>query len=312
MQEKKENRTNNKNPFEGFSFITGAVRLKDLGYAVLSNDSLAEQKVPHSQLIVWDNGEWSSLGMKNWATHAITVATKPLAQMVVVSEWGQVFVFGSGDMGHEELINDGDISPKERGPLRRAANIEGLVYACGMNYQVYKRSEANQWKCIDESIPKKKEVTGFEAIAGNSEDSIYAVGWGGEIWHYDGKIWNQEKSPTNLILTGVTIAPNGIVYACGQRGLILKRENNEWKIIAEKNNPKFDLWDIKWFKGKLYTSGMSWLFLYDEKNDNLVPPEDFSGENPQTFYHLSVADGILWSIGSKDIVSFDGEKWQRI
>lgn len=308
MPKKKEQ----KNLFEGFSFITGAVRFKDLGYIVVSNDSLAKKEVAHSQLIVWSKGEWSDLGTKNWLTHAIAIAKKPLQQMIVVSEFGQVVATGSKDV-HEEEVRDGEISTEGRGPLRRAANIGNSVYVCGMNRQVYKRVDANKWVCIDKSMrPADKEgVVGFEAIAGLSEDDIYAVGWEGEIWHYDGAKWQKEKSPTKLILTGVAVADGGIVYACGQMGTIIKKENGEWKIVAKKENPQDDLWDIKWFRGKLYISSMSWLVVYNEQKDSLEPV-DFGTLNPQTFYHLSVADGIFWSIGAKDILSFDGKKWSRV
>ncbi|MGV8644372.1 hypothetical protein ACV35T_33540, partial [Pseudomonas aeruginosa] len=39
---------------------------------------------------------------------------------------------------------------------------------------------------------------------------------------------------------------------------------------------------------------------------------DFGDEQPQRCFHLSAADGVLWSIAAKDIFSFDGQQWTRI
>jgi hypothetical protein len=39
---------------------------------------------------------------------------------------------------------------------------------------------------------------------------------------------------------------------------------------------------------------------------------DFGEDKPSSYFALSSADGILWSIGPKDIMAFDGQLWTRI
>ena len=34
--------------------------------------------------------------------------------------------------------------------------------------------------------------------------------------------------------------------------------------------------------------------------------------SPKTCYRLSADDGVLWSIGAKDVLAFDGKTWTRI
>ncbi|MNG31651.1 hypothetical protein D3C84_1174960 [compost metagenome] len=54
---------------------------------------------------------------------------------------------------------------------------------------------------------------------------------------------------------------------------------------------------------------MHGLFTLDQ--DKLLAV-DFGEDSPNSCYHLSAADGVLWSIGGKDIMAFDGNNWTRI
>ena len=70
-----------------------------------------------------------------------------------------------------------------------------------------------------------------------------------------------------------------------------------------------DVWDIEWFKGELYVSTFSG--VYQLKGDTLEPV-DFGDDPPRTTYKLSAGEGVMWSIGEKDVMSFDGSHWARI
>ncbi len=66
---------------------------------------------------------------------------------------------------------------------------------------------------------------------------------------------------------------------------------------------------LAWYGGKLYLSTM--LGLYTLQGGSLVEV-DFGDDAPATCYHLSVADGVTWSFGAKDIMAFDSNTWIRI
>ncbi|KQX27884.1 hypothetical protein ASD05_28095 [Variovorax sp. Root434] len=192
--------------------------------------------------------------------------------------------------------------------IRNAREIGGHVHACGSKRQVFRRVGDRQW--VDMSAPPaaQTEVFGFEALDGYAENEIYAAGWGGEIWRYDGSAWTQCGSPTNVILTAVCCAGDGTVYVGGQGGVLVSGRGDVWASVAWEDEVTADLWDLCWFRDRLYVATMSQLYTLDA--DRLVPV-DYGGMGRVTCYSLSVAQGVLWSVGKADVASFDGTTWQK-
>ncbi len=242
--------------------------------------------------------------------------------MVAIGAWGNVLVDGKGDF-HEEIIRDQkNAQPERQGKLLRVRDIGKRAYAVGMGRQVYVREDANRWKAIDTgclAVPTaskaknqveayKLQLVGFNAIDGFDEKDIYAGGLQGEIWHFNGKKWQQLDSPTNRILNDVACAGDGQVYACGDKGLLLKGRSDQWAVVSDTSF-KRDIWNLCWFDGRLFLAGMDGVFVHD---DGKVVPVKWGKDKPKTTYHLSARDGIMWSIGAKDIMQFDGRTWTRI
>ena len=288
-----------------FTYITGVVRFHDLAYMVTVFDEMAKQKVEHSFVTEWDAGTWrkgDDDDQLKWSIIKGTVVLKPKHQGVFLGVGGEIMCLGSGDTHYEQIE---DVS----GHMRGIGAIDDEAYACGMNLQVYHRKGANKWVAIDKGmrLAKSKEVRGFECIGGFSKKEIYASGWNGEIWQYHGKKWEQNDSPTKLIMTALCCGEDENVYIAGQSGTLLRGRNGEWEIL--KQSMKEDIWSLAWFDGDLYASTMRGVYkLQDDK----LKEVKFGKDEPETFYHLSAADGVLWSIGPKDVMSFDGKKWSRI
>lgn len=289
------------------SFLTGAVRKVDLVYLSAALDQHADEGVGLSFGVIWYQGKFSAIEIEDQCV-AIAIAQQPTEQGVFVGLAGKVFCIGSGEEHWEQISG-----PKMRGPLRCARSIAGKVYAAGMDRQVYRRDERNNWVACDQGAKPKKSnedtVTGFEGIDGFAANDIYAVGWNGEIWHYDGKRWRQIESPTNIILTNICCAGDGKVYACGRVGTLLRGRGDEWEVIEHDSIDK-DIWGLAWYQDTLYVATRTALFTLNKKDKLKVVR--FEDDIPGSFYHLSAADGVLWSIGTKDVMAYDGSEWSRI
>jgi hypothetical protein len=281
--------------------VGGAARFKDLLYVAIRQRNLVKEEVNHSRFIGYYRGEWLKAADKNWTSVAICVAKKPAEKVVAVSENGEVMTYVS------QTITDEVIQPRPV-VLRGMSVVEGYPIACGMNRQVYKRTAENSWVPMHAPAPEGDRPSGFEDIAGLRLDEIYAVGWNGEIWQWNGKAWRNRNSPTNVILTGLYCVADGQVYICGQEGTLIRGRNNSWDLI-DTGEITADFWNVHWFNDTLYISTMSKLY---QVRGTEVSAVDFGADAPQTCYWLTDADGVMWSLGSDDIFSFDGKKWTRI
>jgi hypothetical protein len=284
-----------------FSMRTGVLANDRKGVLLASDDGLAAEDVAHTFVFRWlRDGEW---GGQRWSWTAISVCYSrlPTEQFVAIGETGQ-FVAWAGETVMEGRILD---STDRRGPFRSVAEVDGYAYAAGMGGIVYRRDDSHVWTRIDSAVPID---INFEAVGGFSSRELYAVGWRGELWLFDGSSWSRLDSQTNTILTRVCCAQDGNVYCCGQRGVLLRGRENRWDVI-DSVGVSADLWDVKWFGGQVYVSTIS--SLYNLVDNELVQVR-FGEDLPLSFYHLSVADRALWSIGCKDVMHFDGDSWERV
>lgn len=292
-----------------FSFVGGVVRNRATAYVAMVGDEAEEQKIPQTLFVVWHQGKWLDCGDAKSRTSGMAVARTPLEQMVATGEWGTVSCVGSGDM-HTEQVAAGAKKPVlDRGPLRGARRIGSSIYVVGMDRQAYRRTDANRWA---EFGPQPKsaaaDVTGFEAVDGFDEQDIYAVGWDGDIWKFSGQTWEQLPSPTNLVLVDVCCAGNGSVYTCGRKGFLIKGRDQTWDAVDTRGLDE-DIWSLAWFNERLY---LSTLYAVYTLESNGVRQVDMGSDQPKTCHRLSAEDGVLWSIGAKDVMAFDGSSWNRI
>lgn len=294
-----------------YSFVTGAIRRNDLAYLILSDDNANERRIPLSGIVQWKPDGWGDGGQVPWRAAGAAITKHPMEQLIVVGEFGNALLLGGGDR-HEERIESSDSSPSDRGPLRGVRRIGDSIYVVGMDRQVYRRDGVDFWSSYDFGIARNrntKAISGLEAIDGFSEKDIYAVGWDGEIWNcLDGK-WHQEGSPVGQVLLDVCCGGDGRVYACSRNGLLLKGGRGQWEVLDMKEFSE-SLWSLAWFEGRLYAASMNCVYVLGD--DDVLAPVYMADSIPLTCYRLVVGGGVMWSVGAKDVVSFDGRRWARI
>ncbi len=292
---------------DGFSYSRGIIFRQDELYFILTKDELAGDSIPHAVIAVNTKDGWDAIEIE-YNLVGIAVAEHPKKEIVFIGEHGQVEVIDADELYNETIIDDKK-TPKKLGPMRQVRAIDGYAHAVGMGNQIYKRININIWNSISDGINTKKNKIHFESIDGFSPSDIYTVGRGGEIWHNDAKGWKRIDSPTNFILTDVCCAGDGSVYVCGRLGMLIKGRNNRWEIIDHGSTVE-DFWSLAWYKNKLYISTTSALFTLEESNSLKIV--NMGDDIPSSCYHVSTGDGMLLSVGRKDVMIFDGEEWERI
>lgn len=254
-----------------------------------------------------------SSNILQWQAIAVAFVENPEAVLLVIGPNGEVSEARMNGFS-ETNIDKSKKSPAYYGVLRDVRCIGDHAYACGMKRQVYRREENGKWTRFDKgtlSPLESGEITGFNSIDGFSEDDIYAVGWGGEIWHCIKGKWKQEKSPTKLKLERVVCAADGYVYAVGQFGIIIRGKNSHWEIIEQKETEE-QFWGAIWYWNTLWLATTEAVFTLNNKN-KLERVQITSNNEPITCGWLDANFDQMWSVGAKHLFkTTDGKRWEQV
>lgn len=293
------------------SFAAGFVQSREVVRVIASIDALREQGEPDSWLMKWVRAEkkWLHFDLE-WTATRLWVVEKPEPMVFATGPEGRVVILtltGSS----EEMIDASGQGPGARGHIRDLRGIGEHLYACGMGRQVYRRTGPGKWVRADKGtvLPAgTTTVAGFNAMDGRSEEDIYAVGFGGEIWRCTQGKWRQLDSPTRLMLNHVRVVNEDRVYACGQNGVLLRGSGDDFEIVAH-DATRDAWWGMEWFKGKLYVSSEDTVYvLHDDKT---LRPLDMG--KIATCGHLHANDGILCSFGTKNVAwTEDARRWHDV
>lgn len=290
------------------SYLSGFVQSRDVARVVATVDQLADAGAQLTWLTKWTraDGKWGRFEVP-WAATHLSVLMNNGAHVYATGLQGKVAILTPTGSG-EEVIDASADGPLSRGPVHELRVIEGHLYACGMARQVYRREGPNRWVRRDEGVVLPKgtiKVAGFNAIDGISEEDIYAVGFGGEIWRSVASHWHQINGPTNVILYCVRTVRSDLVYAAGQKGVLLRGNGDVWEQVEQKTTIK-DFWGMEWFRDRLFVCSDDAVYVL--RDDGLL--ENVSQGKLTTCRHLHANDGVMWSFGRKQVAwTENGVDW---
>ncbi len=293
---------------EKLSFATGCVINKDLVVIASEIDKIAQTK-PHTQVLRYNKGEWSNF-IVDWPIVSMCLIMQDGLNLLSLGPDGRIHI-ANKDGFSEEFIDQSENGPKFAGTLSQIKQIDGRVYAVGMARQVYRREGPGNWSAIDKSIRQPRdedEIKGVLSIDGSGQDNLYAVGYGGEIYQFNGDKWLFLDIPTNVDLHYVKCIQPDLVYVAGQNGIILRGAGQKWQIVDQEVTDE-DLWSIEYFNQEVFFASDSKLF---KLSDNHFVEQDIGLSGPATCGHLDKQDGVLWSFGTKFLSFFDGKTWHPI
>lgn len=295
-----------KAPFKDLIFRTAAVISPRCGFIYACDPRLERREEPHAYVFLWDDGKIDR-GDCNYDAHSVCLIAHPEDGTVDISEAGYYTADTDDDRVTQDLFENSAPPPKEKRSrgLRSVREIGGVAHAIGIRGMVYRLDVLDRWTRIDEGLPGSFDG---QAIHGFGGSDLFAVGFKGGVWHFDGKAWRRQDVPTNRNLTSVVCTAEGTVYIGGHGGTLLHGQPDRWSLIDHGDTAE-DIWDLEWFAGKLYVSTLDGLFVLD--GDRLRPVA-YGKHTPKTTYQLSACEDVMWSNGETDIMEFDGKAWTRI
>ena len=286
---------------EKFSLVHGILLQNRSAIVSMVDPNLVDSKIDHCFFRTLTLG--SSAPVDRYAAWSCVSATAHAGDdAVFLGEGGQIAHVRGGSL-NQGSVSGPDVMPRQRGPLRALRRIGEHLFVAGMNRQVYRGTLGGGWGNM--SCPAPDGVSGFEAIDGFGEDEIYCVGWDGAICWREQGVWHEVDSPTNVVLTSLCCADDGVVYAGARNGLILAGRRDDWRVLEQ--DPVFgDVWSIAQGPDAIYFASTRVVFRFDGSDFEpaLIPAT--------TFFQLHAEPGALLSIGAKDAAVFDGTTWQKL
>lgn len=295
-----------------FGFLEGFIYDENSIVVLASSEKLEDDGVDHAFVCHRKQGEWRFWYEEFPVVKACVIDGSAGATLIEMGANGEL-VRGDAKGFNRETIESGREAPGRLRPLNDLRIIGDHLYVAGMKRQVFRRPIARpDWQRFDSGllVPKSsKEIAGFTSIDGFGSSEIYGVGYGGQIWRYDGRRWHQVASPTNLRLESVRCVAGEYVVAAGDEGIVLKGREDQWEIIGNDLTDEV-LTDVESLGTRVLVSTEVGLLM--ELEGSKLVPVDFGALGEVTTGTLHGNGRLLLSVGEGDLLLFDGEKWKPI
>jgi hypothetical protein len=288
------------------TFVNGFSSRKDVLGVISVPDTHLTQEI--CRVFFFGNGQWGHFPQDfEIEGKSLTFLGAPEKAWWLLGKNGEVIQLAGSTVSAEQIPEAGLRARDPYGYVNTIKNIDGELYVCGYGRQVYRR-RAGAWTSIADDILTQETSRGFFDIDGADKEHIYAVGWFGEIFFYDGGQWHRDDSPTNVHLASVRCVSKDNVWIAGNQGMVLHGRFGQWDVIQNEDIAG-NWYSVEEFNGTVYLAGNALLGYVDGNTTALL---DVGLGRPVTTYRLRSKDGILWSIGEKHVLRFDGSSWTEV
>jgi hypothetical protein len=289
------------------TFTDVAVRGDDEVLFASTIDEYADQSPDHCMILRYASGSFK----QRLLDHAV-------ARIVLPPEGNEPTCFlGTGAVSSfvgthgvfQESLEDSDDGPSSSVLMRDARWVAGRLVACGMARMVYERIGPNRWGRIDSGVfvprERRDRAVGFHAMAEHELFGTFFVGQYGEIWRRCAGRWQQDVSPTNVVLTDIACLFDGRVVVTGLAGTLLVFRDGVWHSLDAGTTD--DLWSTCEFCGEPFVASSH--DVYRITDGQKVQPV-LRGVSAAK---LAAGFGRLWSVGPKAVnVTENGTTWRAI
>ena len=285
-------------------YTYGCVTARDEDYVVVAGRvDVDDPEWVDEVLLFGISGEWRFMPVPG-----------TVVAMTFIDEGDPALIALSGD-GAARVISEHDVTvevvdPSVSGPsslqwLLGMKLIGSRVYTCGMLRQVYVRNPDGRWQRTDDGL-RTDDVAGLKAIDGFDENEIYTVGFRGELWSFDGRVWTPQESPTNVKLECVHCSTDGLVYAAGAMGTIIRGRAGRWERVHQSVT-EATVWDVAQFGESIFFATKAGLY---EIVSGELQQVDLGLLGTVSTGRLCAAGNALWSVGHRDIIRLREGNWE--
>lgn len=301
---------------ENWVFRRGVVRDESTAYISSQPAEVGLQDGTFTQVLRWTPGTWGHFDIP-WEVIAMEFAPGLSPCLISLGAYGDIYTARQTGFA-TETIDFGEDGPAARGNLRDLRIIGNYVYAAGMMRQVYRKlvlqvgDATIPWERFDAGLLDdftNDRISGITSIDGMNTDELYACGWGGEIWWFNGKRWQPVESPTNVKLERIFCDNINRMIAVGQSGVVITGRGHVWN---EVNNEvtREQFWGGCNFQGRSLLATQH--NLYELMPDNRIIEIALSHGDPVSSGWLCCDSNVVWSIGSEHLFwSQNASQWNQ-
>jgi hypothetical protein len=303
-------------------YITGCAVRSDIVYLATQLEDVDPTEYTHTRINFYAGR--LELGQQ-WLYHdvnsnIVSVCQKKSTEidphkMASLSKEGEVEFWTTKDgISSIEKIPSAGLRLGDLGYMCSIREIGNTLFACGYNSQVYMRQSAGAWKSMVSDPLRHCHAASddylvFNQIDGFSEQDLYVAGADGALFHWDGNGWQKIPLPADENLECIRCYGTDEVWIGGANGTLLMGNAAKGFRDVSGVDDNYTFWSLAKFNNKIYLGAVEGLFAYDGRA--IVPVA--TGLKPEVeTYTVDSTEGALWSIGTKDLVRFDGTTWTRI